>query len=658
MDLFGPAGLSSFFSASNCFYRRPLLEVYLKEIETDEVVQSLYQDANIEVDAVSLSCEDWPRERNFTNSQQKKPRMNSKKAVVSYIVTMKDIPGKFDPVAATALKVPKGPLFGKLSRGETVTLPDGRVILPSQVVSEPFPGPCIAIICCPSIHYISSVTSTSRLSRFALRNVKDSDGKERHLCMVHMATHAVLKDKRYIEWAISLGEEVYHFLLTRDSLDAPLIFEAQAELLKLLSSSVDEKLFQIPKDISTWKKADRKALDELQRDIMERWSKVKGVMFGDSLLKYHLAPRNRIGVDPSSMTRKLQIDMSSECDGESKEGPLSIDSKTSEGVQSLETSPGCFEDSGELIFLGTGAAIPSKLRNVSGIYLHLYHRGGILLDCGEGTFGQMFRVFGIHELNYVIGHLKLIFISHMHADHHLGILRILEYRLKLDTEQPLIIMGPSELSSWLSSYQQVNDQLFHYVFMDNESFTCPQQPIVDYLSSNIGLQVETVPVLHCFHAYGIVLYDNVFEWKMVYSGDTMPCDALIDAGKTFIWDSLLLCVTFSIIGQGATFVIHEATFESSMDQLALEKGHCTFKQAVEVCKAMKAQWVILTHFSQRYSKLPVIDSLSDNNLFVAFDLLRVPFSSLSRLPSLLPVVCEQFKDEEGSHSCEPNGVVE
>ena len=36
----------------------------------------------------------------------------------------------------------------------------------------------------------------------------------------------------------------------------------------------------------------------------------------------------------------------------------------------------------EMVFLGTGAAIPAKYRNVSGIYVNLFARGGIMLDCG------------------------------------------------------------------------------------------------------------------------------------------------------------------------------------------------------------------------------------------------------------------------------------
>ena len=36
----------------------------------------------------------------------------------------------------------------------------------------------------------------------------------------------------------------------------------------------------------------------------------------------------------------------------------------------------------EIVFLGTGAAIPAKYRNVSGIYVNLFARGGLMLDCG------------------------------------------------------------------------------------------------------------------------------------------------------------------------------------------------------------------------------------------------------------------------------------
>ena len=57
--------------------------------------------------------------------------------------------------------------------------------------------------------------------------------------------------------------------------------------------------------------------------------------------------------------------------------------------------PCCVEDASredmEITFLGTGSSQPSKYRNVSSVYINLYAQGGILLDCGEGTLGQLKR---------------------------------------------------------------------------------------------------------------------------------------------------------------------------------------------------------------------------------------------------------------------------
>jgi ribonuclease Z len=47
----------------------------------------------------------------------------------------------------------------------------------------------------------------------------------------------------------------------------------------------------------------------------------------------------------------------------------------------------------EITFLGTGSSQPSKYRNVSSIYLNMFAQGGMLLDCGEGTLGQLKRRF-------------------------------------------------------------------------------------------------------------------------------------------------------------------------------------------------------------------------------------------------------------------------
>lgn len=46
----------------------------------------------------------------------------------------------------------------------------------------------------------------------------------------------------------------------------------------------------------------------------------------------------------------------------------------------------------------------------------------------------------------------------------------------------------------------------------------------------------------------------------------MPCEALVRAGE------------------GATLLIHEATIEDELPEVAAAKGHSTFKQAIDIAR--------------------------------------------------------------------------
>lgn len=102
--------------------------------------------------------------------------------------------------------------------------------------------------------------------------------------------------------------------------------------------------------------------------------------------------------------------------------------------------------------LGTNSAMPSKYRNgettvsmpllhahifvVSATLIHIPEYGYILLDAGEGTWGQLARKFGddfasTTSVWQVLRDLKCIFISHMHADHHIGLAKILAMRRRV-----------------------------------------------------------------------------------------------------------------------------------------------------------------------------------------------------------------------------------
>jgi ribonuclease Z len=59
---------------------------------------------------------------------------------VGYSLVEHPRPGRFDVEAADALGVPSGPERGLLQAGESVQLPDGRIVTPDEVLGPPRPG--------------------------------------------------------------------------------------------------------------------------------------------------------------------------------------------------------------------------------------------------------------------------------------------------------------------------------------------------------------------------------------------------------------------------------------------------------------------------------------------------------------------------------------
>lgn len=157
----------------------------------------------------------------------------------------------------------------------------------------------------------------------------------------------------------------------------------------------------------------------------------------------------------------------------------------------------------------------------------------------------------------------------------------------------------------------------------------------DDLKSIINVNdLRTCRVPHMDLSYAISLKMNVLpeqeeEFKLTFSGDTIPCDSLVE------------------LGRNSTLLIHEATLEDTLANSAALKMHSTISQAIEQSEKMQAKYTVLTHFSQRYRVLPPIndDLIKNKNIGIAFDYMEIVPDDLSKLNDLYFKLKETYADE-------------
>jgi len=153
------------------------------------------------------------------------------------------------------------------------------------------------------------------------------------------------------------------------------------------------------------------------------------------------------------------------------------------------------------------------------------------------------------------------------------------------------------------------------------------------LCEELGLsKLNTVDVLHRTRAFGLVV-THQDGWRLVFSGDTMPSDALAQAGED------------------ATLLIHEATMGDDQEEMAHTKAHSTISQAIDVAKRMRARNVLLTHFSSRYPTVPRYfasprrdDANKKPTVALAMDHACIRVGDLWKMATYIPAIAQSFED--------------
>ena len=515
---------------------------------------------------------------------------------VSYIVKGHPQRGRFDPAKAIALGIPRGQLYSRLAAGESVTLENGRTIRPDMVLGPTKPGRGIAIVDLPTIDYVKNLVERTE---WTMPAVKDDI---KAICWI-LGPNVVFSDELYKFMATR--PHVKHIISSTDICSNYLALDSCAALSVRLAR-LCRSYFPIPVHDDTLLSQDERTGSDSALDLANCAGATRG-------LKLEIEPEFIINshevqapLDIALIARKLSQRIQ-QCASEAQQKvasrapiPEFLDDSSNDGGNGFDP---------EIIALGTGSAAPSKYRNVSATLLRTGKYGNFLFDCGEGTLGQLRRVFKPAALQDVLRNLNFIWISHLHADHHLGLLSVLGAHkaavagqvkpMEQDRGSPRTVSAPSlvlasegKMLRFVAEYESIE------TFPNVRRLFCepPNGPRLDtslsiLLREQLGLsRLQSTRVNHCHGAQAVsVTFQNGFKFS--YSGDCRPSTA------------------FAGIGKGSDVLVHEATFDDDMKADAKAKKHCTTQEALRVAAMMEAKNVILTHFSQRYQKLPVLEDM-------------------------------------------------
>jgi ribonuclease Z len=295
-----------------------------------------------------------------------------------------------------------------------------------------------------------------------------------------------------------------------------------------------------------------------------------------------------------------------------------------------------------VLFLGTAGSMPTVQRAPASL---LIRRGGdrILIDCGEGSQRQLLRSVGLPDVEHV-------FLTHFHADHFLGLPGMMKTFALRGRAVPLHIYGPRGLKGLMSDLRRIYGKLSYELTITelapNEAVEMP------------GFRVGAFAVAHRVEALGYALVEDhrpgrfdpvrarelgVAEGpafgrlqhgetvdaggrqvqpadvmgdprpgrKLVFTGDTVPCDAT------------------AAVAVGAELLVHDGTFSGEELERARQTGHSTAPEAAALARDADVSLLALTHLSSRYFG-PVIEkearSVFERSVVPRdFDLIEIPY---------------------------------
>ncbi|KAI9766890.1 MAG: hypothetical protein M1840_006187 [Geoglossum simile] len=558
------------------------------------------------------------------------PPTSPSREALSYIVKTHPQRGRFLPDRAKVLGVEQGPKWANLAMGICVEAVDGSTITPEMVLGEGSEGTGFAVIDLPTEDYVDGLIKRREWNIETIMNGVDA--------IVWILGPGVGKDERLNRFLSGMSH-INHIVSSLDHCPNYLALDSSASVTIQLSR-LDPLRFRLPI-------YDNAKVPQVETSTPDTKGELPLFKAAERGKRIQLQPRLEVQdkfVVPPLNTAKAWKSVSPEVErlARDAENELQNERTKQEIARQQKDIPGTDV---EIITLGTGSSLPSKYRNVSATLVRVPGVGSYLFDCGENTLGQLRRMFRAGEVSEILRDLKAIWISHLHADHHLGITSVIkawheevwdgrkhprpqgesigqarDYLKVLQEEKRLFILSEYAMIKWLKEYASVEDYGFDKLVPLAILSAKPSMGVSSKmgwgdmlltpgseagegleelgtaLMSIMGVSdVQAVDVDHC-RGSKAVSFTFPSGFKFSYSGDCRPSK------------------DFATIGRGSTVLLHEATFDDELQGDAKAKKHSTTSEALGVGVAMGARRVILTHFSQRYQKIPIMDAVEGQEL--------------------------------------------
>ena len=269
----------------------------------------------------------------------------------------------------------------------------------------------------------------------------------------------------------------------------------------------------------------------------------------------------------------------------------------------------------KLVFLGTSAAQPTPERGMTCICLVL-DREILMFDAGEGA--QV--AFQKAKLGW--NKKMKIFVTHLHGDHCVGVLGLLQTMALQSRTESMDIYGPPGIDEFLATNLKILNfgltfpvrilRVKEGLVLDDPAYTVHVSeaehsiPAYSYLFTEKDRPGRFYP--EKANKLGVPegnLWHELQSGKEVKAGDKIikPSDVMGEkrkGRKIGISGDTRPTKKLEEFFKGCDYITFDCTYSDTLKDKAIETGHSTAKEGAELAKKAGVSNLILTHFSARY----------------------------------------------------------